>query len=65
MTLARGKNGCPIIHKNVTIGAYTFIIGNVKIHENTVIGARTMVLQDIDKPDICVNQRNLKNLCED
>lgn len=65
VTLARGKNGCPIIHKNVKIGAYAFIMGNVEIHENTVIGAGTMVLQDIDKPGIYVNQRNLKNLCED
>lgn len=40
-------------------------MGNVEIHENTVIGAGTMVLQDIDKPGIYVNQRNLKNLCED
>lgn len=62
VTLARGKNGCPIIHKNVKIGAYAFIMGNVEIPENTIIGAGTMVLKDIDKEGVYINKRELKKL---
>lgn len=62
VTLARGKNGCPVIHKNVTIGAYAFIMGNVEIPENTVIGAGTMILHDIEEPGVYINQRILKKM---
>lgn len=62
VTLARGKEGCPVIHDNVTIGAYAFIMGNVEIPPNTVIGAGTMILHDIKEPGVYINHRELKKL---
>lgn len=59
VTLARGKNGCPVIHDNVTIGAYAFIMGNVNIPENTIIGAGTMILHDINESGTYINKHEL------
>lgn len=59
VTLERGKQGCPVIHDNVTIGAYAFIMGNVEIPENTIIGAGTMILHDVTEPGIYINKREL------
>lgn len=57
--MARGKQGCPVIHDNVTIGAYAFIMGKVEIPENTIIGAGTMILHDVKEPGVYINKREL------
>ena len=60
--LAGGSDGCPIIRKNVRIGAYAIIMGNVEIGENAVIGAGTMVLHDIEPNSTYINPRELKRI---
>ncbi len=60
--LGRGIDGCPVIRKNVRIGAYAIIMGNVEIGENAVIGAGTMVLHDIEPNSTYINPRELKRI---
>ena len=48
-----GRNDLvPVIGDNVTVGAHSCIIGNIKIGNNVVIGAGSVVVKDI--PDNCV-----------
>lgn len=47
----RGRLGCPVIGKNVFIGAGAVIMGGVSIGENARIGANAVVLCDV--PDNC------------
>jgi len=47
----------PIINKNVVIGAYAIILGNVEIGEHSVIGAGSLVLHDIPPHSIYYNNR--------
>lgn len=51
-------DGCPIIHKNVSIGAYAIILGPVQIGENTVIGAGSIVTHDIPPNSVFYNEKN-------
>lgn len=51
-----------IIGENCFIGAYAFILGNVKISANSKIGAGTMVLYDVPAGSTVVNPVELKVL---
>lgn len=51
-----------IIGENCFIGAYAFILGNVKIGANSKIGAGTMVLHDVPAGSTVVNPVELKVL---
>ena len=52
----------PKIGKNVKIGAYATILGDITIGDNVVIGANTLVLQDIEPNTIVVSENKLKKI---
>lgn len=56
------EEGCPHIHKNVFIGPYAMILGNVEIGENAKIGAGTLVMHDIEPNSVYVNEVKLRKL---
>ena len=49
-------DGCPVIRKNCSIGAYAIILGPVEIGENSVIGAGAIVTHDIPSNTIYCNK---------
>lgn len=48
----------PIIGKNVEIGAYAIIIGDVNVGDNSIIGAGAIVTKDIPENSIYYDRRN-------
>ncbi|HGQ0525381.1 TPA: DapH/DapD/GlmU-related protein [Streptococcus pneumoniae] len=54
-----------IIGENCFIGAYAFILGNVKIGANSKIGAGTIVLHDVPDGSTVVNPVELKALASE
>lgn len=47
VTIGEGRNGAPVIGKNVLIGAGAKVIGGIRIGDNVRIGAGCTVMQDI------------------
>ncbi|MFV5693016.1 serine O-acetyltransferase [Flavobacterium sp. LT1R49] len=45
--IAKEGGNCPIIGDNVTIGANTVVIGDIKIGNNSIIGAGSVVIRDV------------------
>jgi putative colanic acid biosynthesis acetyltransferase WcaB len=45
--IAKKGGACPIIGDNVTIGANSVIIGEIKIGNNSIIGAGSVVIKDV------------------
>lgn len=43
----RGRSGCPVIGKNVFIGAGAVIMGGITIGDNARIGANAVVIHDV------------------
>lgn len=55
----KGTSGAPKIGKNVFIGPYAMILGNVTIGDNSVIGAGTIVMKDIEDNSIYTSDTKL------
>jgi len=53
-TIGNAKEGgnCPVIGNNVSIGANTVIIGDIKIGSNSIIGAGSVVVKDVPENSI-------------
>lgn len=49
-------DGCPIIRKNCSLGAYAIILGPVEIGENSIIGAGAIVTHDVPPNTIYYNK---------
>lgn len=57
-TGARFKgDGCPILRKNCSIGAYAIILGPVEIGENAVIGAGAIVTHSVPANTVFYNKK--------
>lgn len=46
-----GSHKCPVIGKNVFIGARAMVLGDIKVGDNVKIGAGAVVIKDV--PDNC------------
>lgn len=60
VTIGTNKIGgkVPKIGKNVEIGAYAIIIGDVNVGDNSIIGAGAIVTKDIPENSIYYNRRD-------
>lgn len=50
-------DGCPILRKNCSIGAYAIILGPIEIGENAVIGAGAIVTHNVPANTIFYNKK--------
>ena len=50
-------DGCPVLKKNCSIGAYAIILGPVEIGENAVIGAGAIVTHNVPANTIFYNKK--------
>lgn len=50
-------DGCPILRKNCSIGAYAIILGPVEIGENAVIGAGAIVTHSVPANTVFYNKK--------
>lgn len=58
----RDGKTAPVIHKNVFIGPYAMILGDVEIGEGAKIGAGTLVMESIPPHSVYINKRELTQL---
>ena len=49
-----GSKGCPVLGKNVDIGAGAKILGDIYIADNVVIGANSVVIHSVETPGATV-----------
>ena len=56
------EEGVPVIRKNVFIGPYAMILGNVEIGEGAKIGAGTLVMQSVEPNSVYVNNIKLRRI---